>query len=221
MAKKIIKKKTKSKVVKKKWYNIVAPKVFNEAQVGEILLAEPEAAKGRGMRVSLMTILGDPSKQNQAVNLKLTTFSDNKYSTEITGYKLLPAAVKRMIRRNRDKVDDSFVLKTKDGKLARIKPVVVTRGKTTNSVLTAMRKYIRAYLAKYVANVTFDELIRDIIGKRMQIDLAKLLKKFHPIGIFDIRMINLVSPERAKKGINLLLPPKEVTEPEKPAAVEA
>jgi len=219
MAKKIIKKKTKTKVVKKKWYNIVAPKVFNEAQVGEILLAEPEAAKGRGMRVSLMTILGDPSKQNQSVNLRLTGFSDNKYSTEVVGYKLLPAAVKRMVRRNRDKVDDSFVVKTKEGKLARLKPMVVTRGKTTNSVLTAMRKYVRAYLAKYASTVTFEEFIRDVIGKKLQIDLAKILKKFHPIGIFDVRMITLVSPERAKKGVNLLLPPKEM--PAEPQKAEA
>ncbi|MBW3019491.1 hypothetical protein KY329_04895 [Candidatus Woesearchaeota archaeon] len=208
MAKKIIKK-TKSKVVKKKWYNIVAPKIFNEAPAGEILLAEPEAAKGRIMKTSLMTVTGDPTKQNQSINLKLTSFSDGKYFTEVTGYKLLPAAVKRLVRRNREKIDDSFVVKTKDGKLARLKPIIVTRGKTTNSVLTAMRKYVQAYLAKYASSVTFDELVRDVIGRKMQGDAVKVLKKFHPIGIFDIRMITLVSEERAKKGINLLLPPKE------------
>lgn len=209
MAKKVIKK-TKSKVVKKKWYNIVAPKIFNESPVGEVLLPEPEKAKGRQMKASLMTVTGDPTKQNQSVNLKLTSFSDNKYFTEITGYKLLPSAVKRMVRRNREKIDDSFVVKTKEGKLARVKPMIVTRGKTTNSVLTSMRKWVRAYLAKFAAGVTFEELIREVIGKRMQADAAKVLKKFHPIGIFDVRMVTLVSPERAKKGVNLLLPPKEM-----------
>ena len=209
MAKKATK--SKSSVVKKKWYMIKAPLLFGDVKAGETLLAEPEKALDRKMNVNLMTLTGEPQKQNITVKLKINEFKDNVFNTSLEGYKMLQSGMKKFVRRNREKVDDSFVVKTKDNELLRIKPLAVTRGKTTNSTTTAIRKYIRAYLARHLSNTAYTEFVQEVLRKKIQQDLYKRLKKIHPIGVCEIRAFRLLS-EREKKNPKILKPVAEKKE---------
>lgn len=204
MAKKVTK---KTSVVKKKWYSILAPKVFNEVKVGETQLADPQKAVGRKMNVNLMGITGEPQKQNISVRLHISNLSENTFTTELLGYKMMPSGMKKMVRRNREKVDDSFVLETKDKKVIRIKPIAVTRGKTTNSVTTAIRKYVQARLAKHIAQTTYEDLVKEVLQKRITQDIYRELKKFHPMSVFDIKAFHILS-ERELKNAKILRPGK-------------
>ena len=205
MAKKKVTKKTA--VVKKKWYSIIAPKVFNEVKIGETTLTDPEKAVGRKMSLNLMSITGEPQKQGINVRLQIKNVSDNVFTTELLSYKIMQSAMKKMVRRNREKIDDSFVVKSKDDKILRIKPIAVTRGKTTNSVCTAIRKYVRAVLANKLSQMTYEEFVKEVLGKKVQQELYKSLKKFHPIAVFEIRAFGLLS-EREQKNARVLKPVK-------------
>lgn len=206
MAKKKVTK--KAGVVKKKWYKINAPVVFGSVQVGETHLADPEKAVGRKMRVNLMTLTGEPQKQNITVRLRITGLKDNVFNTALESYRMLPAAMKKLVRRNREKVDDSVVLKTKDNVVVRVKPIVVTRGKTTNSVTMAIRKFVRAQLASHLARTEFDAFVKEVMARQLQQSLQRPLKKFHPISVTEIRAFEIV-PERKLKAVKILQPAKE------------
>jgi len=57
MAKKVITKKARVSIVKKRWYTVQAPKVFNNVVFGETVAAEPELLMGRGIKTNLGNVI--------------------------------------------------------------------------------------------------------------------------------------------------------------------
>ncbi len=191
--------KKSSKAVKKKWVKILAPAVLREALVGETFISDPEIMINKKMNVGLGTITGEPQKQHTHVNLIIKSYDDGIYKTDLTGYCILPSAVKKMVRRNRSRIDDSFIVMTKDQKYIRVKPVIITRNKAQCSIQTALRKKARLELAKAFSQKEFNTIVGELLGKRFQYSVARLLSKIFPVGLFEIRQIVLVDTEKAKK----------------------
>jgi len=157
----------KGTIIKKKhWVKIKAPKLFNERMMGESLVGEPQELVGRHITVNLMTLIGDPQRQTISVSFKITGIVNDVAVTEIIGYKILPASAKKMMRRNRSKIEDSFIVETVDKKLVRIKPIIVTRGRITGTVFASMRQLERAYLAKLISKTKFEDIISNIVQKK-------------------------------------------------------
>ena len=200
-------------VKKKKWVQIVAPKLFNEQMIGESFVGEVQELVGRNVTVSLMVLTGDPQKQTTSVSFKITGINKDAATTELVGYKMLPAAAKKLMRRKRNKIDDSFIVETQDKKIVRIKPLVVTRGHTTGAVMASMRKLARAYVAKMIATADFDNLIRDVVQKKLQHGLGQMLRRLYPIGACEIRQLELIPNEKVKElGLKITLPPDNLPE---------
>ncbi|MBW3002838.1 hypothetical protein KY338_06785 [Candidatus Woesearchaeota archaeon] len=191
-------KKQVAKVVvkKKRWVPVIAPKLFNEKQIGEMHVEEPKNAVGRKLSVSMTTITGEPQKQNIMAKFLITSFAGEKLNTDMIGYRLNNAATKRLMRRNRSKIDDSIVFKTADDKKIRIKPLVVTRGRAQGGTKAALRKLMKDYLAKTIAKASFENLLREIINKKFQRALSDALRKIYPIAGSEIRNIELIIPKK-------------------------
>ena len=71
-------------VKKKIWVTIVSPKMFNEAEIGQIYLENADLGIGRSAKVSLSTITGEPQKQNTLVTFNITGVSGGKLVTKLT-----------------------------------------------------------------------------------------------------------------------------------------
>src|SRR3989344_1991933 len=99
MAKKVITKKARVSVIKKRWYAVQAPKVFNNVVFGETLAAEPESLKGRGIKTNLGTVIRSVKKQSMEVRFKITEVQGNTCSTELVSMEILPPHVKRIVKR--------------------------------------------------------------------------------------------------------------------------
>jgi len=185
-------------VVKKKiWVTIVAPKAFNEQEIGQIYLEEPQLGVGRTATVSLMTLTGEPKNQNVRVSFSIKAVSGSKLATDIIGYSLSPAATKRMVRRGKSKLQLSFTTKTKDNKVIRIKPLIITRGKPGGIVLTSLRNTAKAILIKELGKRTFEDLMKEVIQKKFQRALSDSLRKTYPIQLCEIKRISIESEEQA------------------------
>ena len=196
-------KKKAAKVVKKKWFKITAPELLKEAQVGETYVSSPEVMLGKKMTVSIGSITGEPQKQHTHANLIINKVDEGILRTELLGWKILPAAVKKLIRRNRTRIDDSFVLLTKDNQYVRLKPILITRSKANGSVKIAVRKMLRLELAKNFHQKDFKILVGEILGRRLQQGILKKIAKVFPVAILDIRQLSVVEAEKVKK-MNLI-----------------
>ena len=190
MAKNVVQKELKKK--KKRWVSITAPKEFNNVIVGESLCTDPKLLIGRRINTSLMDLGGHVRRQNVAITLKATGVEGEQVVTEFEGYRVSPAHVKRIVRKSKDKLDDSFVYNTKDGIKVKIKLLILTRNKVQNSVLSALRKKAREDLNDNIVKQNFSELVFSVISIKLQQDLRSNLNKVYPLVVCEITSLEKV-----------------------------
>jgi len=181
----------KSKTAKKQWCAILAPKMFRGVPLGETLVFEQEDMIGKKINQNLMTLTNDAKRQNIKINFEITSVKDGKALTDIIGYEMVKASVKRFARKNIDKIDLSFVCITSDKKAIRIKPIIITRSPISSAVGTKIRKNAEIFLKKYVGNITYDNFTNDLINHKMQSILKSNLNKVHPLRVCEIRAMHI------------------------------
>ncbi|MDP2908881.1 MAG: hypothetical protein Q8N77_03670 [Nanoarchaeota archaeon] len=178
-----------AKKQKKTWFSIVSPKEFGNYIVGETPASEPQSLIGRSVQVNLMTVLNDPKKQNVQLTLKIKSLRENTAITETIRYELLPSYLKRMMRKGRNKIEDSFIAQTKDNINARIKPIMITKTKTQRSKLSLLRKLTREFLIERIKTQNFTEVVNDAISTKLQRELRDKLKKTYPLVVCEFKTI--------------------------------
>ncbi len=177
---------------KKKWYTVVAPKELSSIVIGETPATEVELLKGRTVKANLMTLTNDMKKQNITVTFRITGVKESIAESDLTGYEITPAHVRRLIKRAKDKVEDSFEYETKDGQKIVIKPLLLTKCKAQRGVLTGLRMAARAEIAKEAKKKGFIELVLSIVNNELQKDIKQAIKKVYPVSIVEIRVIKLL-----------------------------
>jgi ribosomal protein S3AE len=191
---------------KKKWVPIIAPKIFNEKELGESHLFETEEAVGRFVKVNLMTITNDIKHQNSNVKFQITESRDGRLFSKIVDYEVVPAAVKRLVRRRNDKIDDSFLAKTADGVVVRVKPLIITRGRATGSIRAELKKRLHEDLLRVVASMGIDTLFADIVFRKTQKTLKDKLSKVFPVRALEIRVLSYAA---GKQNVEIVVPAEE------------
>jgi len=176
---------------KKKWYAVVAPKEMNNVLIGETLSQEPGALVGRGFNVNLMTLTNDMKKQNMMARFKVTAVKESTAETEFVAFHLSTAHIRRLAKRARDKVEDSFKCKTKDGKAITVKPLLLVRSKLQRTALTSLRMAAREAITKEAEKSTFMDLSLAVINGDLQRQLKQPLKKVYPVMMAEIRAVEL------------------------------
>ncbi len=209
---------TEDKKKKKKWLRIVATGLFSHREIGESSVFSPGNLIGKVASVNLMVLTNDIKKQNINVKFRVNEVKDNTGYTEFISYEMIPANVKRIVRRANDKLDDSFLAETQDGKLVRMKPLLITRTETKGSVLALLNTKSKAFVIQYVKKVSYEQLISDIITSKLQSEMYKFLKKVYPLRVAEIRAMVLEPPR--KKGEAPKVVEQPVVEEAKPEPEE-
>lgn len=197
---------------KKQWYQILAPRIFNNAVLGESLVSNAELLIGKNVNINLMNLTRDPKKSNVNLNFIVESIKEGKGITRIVGYEIVPATIKRLVKKGRNKIELSFLCSTSDNKTVRIKPFAVTRGMAKGAVLASLRKGITDELTKLVNRLTFEGLLNDIIFHKLQMGLKKQLKKIYPIRNFEIKSLKI----EGRKKVSVKEKPKEEKKQEVP-----
>ncbi len=178
-----------AKEKKKPWIKILAPREFGEKVLGETLLTDKLI--GRPLKLSLSSITGDFKKQNNILKFVIKEVKDQAI-TELVGYNLSDAYLRRLVRKGKEKIDDSFICESKDKIRFKLKPFMLTRQKTSNSIITALIKKSREILTKYAKENSFVNIIRDITSNRLQMNLKKSLKDVYPLSMCEIKAVERV-----------------------------
>lgn len=185
----------KQKIIKKEWYPILAPKIFKNAVLGETHVFEPEHMIGKSLTKNLMNLTEDVKRQNINVSFKVSGVQNGKGMTDVVGYYVVQSSIRRMIRKDIEKIVMSFPCKTSDNKDLRVKPLLITRSSTTGSVATRMRKNAQDFLVRYIGSVSYDNLINDLVDHKLQNSLRKIMNKIYPVRVCEIKSLEVVSLE--------------------------
>ena len=194
---------TVTKVKKKMWYPILAPQAQNSVMLGETYVTETGAAVGRVIHAPLKAITDNMQDANIYLKFKITQADGQNLQTEIRGYYLTPPSIKKMSRRNTVRLDDSFVVATKDGKKLRIKTIGVTIHMAVRSVCSALLRSMREYIAREAAASDFQELIQKLISRSIHAGVKKHVSKIYPLRAFEIKVV-----EFAREG-KIIVPKAE------------
>jgi small subunit ribosomal protein S3Ae len=166
---------------KKKWLTILASKEFGSQEIGETFIEDPNQTIGRTIRVNLMDLTKDPKRQNFNILFKIIEIKNNQALTKMISYNIQVAQLKKITKKNKNKVEDSQEYTAKDGKKVTIKPILITKSLAYKSSLKQIRQNIRALLEKYVKENDSEKILKDIMMGGLQKDLKNNAKKVLPI----------------------------------------
>ena len=185
---------------KKKWIKIIALKPFNEQFIGETFAAETEDAIGRKIKLSLMNLTNDPKRQNVNIKFEITKKHAGGVGAEMVGYNIVASSIRRLVRRDCNRIDESYIIRTADNKKIRIKPFILTKSMAKGSVLKAMRKATKEFLSDNIQKSNYEKLVNELLYHKLQKGLKEHLKKIYPARVCEIRLMKVEKEER-KEGV--------------------
>ena len=181
-------KQVSAKIRKKVWYTILAPQSFNQQVIGEIPSYDINSVMNRFVEVNLMVLTANPKHQGVNVKFMITEQkSENKVGTKVVSYSMIPANIRRFVRRSKEKIDDSFRVRDAKGEVVVIKPFMVTRFAANKSKLTDLRRQIREFSSAKIKTMDFEALIIDCISSKFQRELKDYVKNICPLKVCEIR----------------------------------
>jgi len=200
------KKVTKQKVKKKKWVSIIAPKSFKSIKLGETHVVDPQTIIGRSLKVNLMNITGSFKKQNIIVRFDINSVKDGKAYTFVSGFENSVSLMKRIVRKGRTKIEDSFLAKTKDGFSVRVKPVVLTLNRASKGAQTSIRKIVKEKLIHMLSGIDFDKAVQELIDYNFQKLIKEVSSTIHPVKSVEVRFLAITPASKKNTQIKVELP---------------
>lgn len=179
--------KVKDKWKAKEWYKIHAPRMFNEAEIGETPAADPEYVIGRTVEVTVQDLTGDFSKMHIKLRFKVTSVDGHDAKTEFIGHDLTSDYVRRLTRRKKTKTDHVVDIVTKDGFAYRIKTMAIADKRIQSSQEDAMRRVIGETLVAMGQEQTLSQIVKAIVSGDLAKDLARACRVVIPIKRIEIR----------------------------------
>lgn len=212
-------KKAKDKWKAKEWYNLHAPRMFNETVIGETPSIDPEFLYGRQAEVTVQDLTGDFSKMHIKLRFKVNEVDGHEAKTEFMGHDLTSDYVRRLTRRKKTKTDHVVDVTTADGFVLRLKTMSIADRRIQASQEEGMRAAIKTYLVAYAAQNKLADVIKAIISGDMAKDTAKACHAIIPIKRIEIRKSEVLARGEAEPESIIEAPAAE--EPAEEPAVEA
>jgi len=181
-------KKTKSK----EWLTIIAPKMFEERELGRTMASDPENIMGRKISMSLLELTNDFNKFYMKFSFQVVKVEGNKAFTEFDSSECMQDYISRMILRRVRRIDTVQDLKTKDGVGIRVKGLAVISRRVKSSIQKKIRSDIKEMIKDFVAETNFEDLIWGIINDDLKSIILREARKTYPVRNFEVRKTQVI-----------------------------
>ncbi|KQB36220.1 30S ribosomal protein S3ae [Acidiplasma aeolicum] len=178
---------TKDKWKEKSWYTVVAPSYFGEKEIALTPGSDPRYIINRTVAVPVSEFTGNFKKSSSMVLFKIDNCIGKKCSTVFIGHKVSDDAIRRMVRRRRERIDIITAVTTKDLYKIVVKIVLVADNKLTGTKRAEVRATVVSYISDRAANMKLSELALYLIGDDIYNDISDALKDIYPIKKIEIR----------------------------------
>ncbi|MGD0729283.1 MAG: hypothetical protein ABR981_04365 [Candidatus Micrarchaeaceae archaeon] len=175
----------------KKWFSIYAPKVFNEAMIGEMPANDDAAAIGRKIVVGLDVLTRNPSHAYTNVVLKITDVNGNAAHTKLVEISQLYSYIRSLVRRYKSVATLVLPVETSDGVKMVVKLLVITKSRTTHSRIVGIRKEMNDITLNLCKERDANTVINSIIEGKMQAELASKLKHIAPLHKIEVKTLQM------------------------------
>ena len=211
--------KQRDKWKSKRWFTIRAPRhPWSFRVIGETIAEDEEQLIGRHYEMVQNELDGDFSKMHVKVQFRISGVVGADALTEYIGHEFLKDHIRRQVRRDRGKIDDTVDVVTEDGFYIRIKPLMISRHRIKGSQKQQMRTLARDIILKAGATSTWVDFQKATLDGTLEAQIREAASKIQPIRDVMIRRTQLMqSGVVTKDGPTL----EQVIEDERAAQDEA
>jgi len=147
---------------------------------------------------------GDFSKLHVKVQFRISGVVGADALTEYIGHELLKDHIRRQVRRDRGKIDDTVDVVTEDGFYIRVKPLMISRHRIKGSQKQQMRTLARDIILKAGATSTWIDMQKASLDGTLESQIKEAASKIQPVREVMIRRIQLMqSGVVTKDGLTL------------------
>ncbi|MCK4381445.1 MAG: hypothetical protein KAW51_09935, partial [Candidatus Lokiarchaeota archaeon] len=191
------KKKPKVKKVKwadKKWITCVAPRSFNNNEIGEIIGLE-DTIDGRIVENLLYDFTGKYSDISLKLIFKVNNvnFENGRADTIFFGHQYTSDYIRSLIGRGNSKIQIIKNLTTKDGYIFRVTGVCTTIKRARSSQIDLIRKIMDEVLREFASSYNHEKFIKAMISRELDNQIQRVAKTIYPLSSSVIIKSKLVS----------------------------
>ena len=176
----------------KRWYTIVAPKVWGEKEIAETAADEPEKLIGRTVRIPATDLTGSIGHVQYILKFQIVDVAGSVAKTEFVGYELDNAFIKRLTRRHTSKIETVFDVKSRDGKTLHTKVFVWTAVRASRAQATSIRKIVIEEITDFVSKKDAAEAMKEFVVGDITKKIAERVKKILPVRRVEVAKVRVV-----------------------------
>ena len=185
--------KQKDKWKAKRWYTIRAPRnPWSFKVIGETLAEDDSLVLGRHYELMQNELDGDFSKMHVKIRFNVIEVVNKDALTEFIGYDLMKDHVRRLVRRERGKIDDTVDLVSKDGFYIRFKPLIISRARIKASQKQQMRTIARNVILRVGASSTWLDIQKSLFDGTLENTIKDEVNKIQPVKNLLFRRVQLL-----------------------------
>ncbi len=170
----------------KRWYSVVAPKFFNEAEVAQVPALDDEHILNRIIEIPLKEITHDLSHMYTNVRLRVSEIKGKTAYTKFVGHSVSREYLRTMVRRHRDALTAIVPVISKDGIEFSVKAMAITNTNCSGTQKTALRNLLMEEVKKRAKGTDFGEFINDAIYGKVALEIGRKLVKIAPVRRVEI-----------------------------------
>merc|ERR1712029_915016 len=214
MGKKGVKKKIIDPFTRKNWYDIKAPSIFTNRQVGKTLVNRAqgtkiasEGLKGRVFECSLADLQGekDAERSYRKVKLLIEEIQGKNCLTSFHGMNLTTDKLRSMVKKWQTLIEGNVDVKTTDGYMLRVFCIGFTRKQDMSTKKTCyaqsaqvknIRKKMVDIIQREVGTTALKEVVNKLIPDSIARDIEKACQGIYPLHDVHIRKVKVLKRPR-------------------------
>ncbi|MEK6821245.1 MAG: hypothetical protein AABY11_02500 [archaeon] len=170
----------------KKWFNILAPALFNNTPLTQTPGEEAENIMNRIVSVSAREMTGNIKKSQLMLKFKVNNVQGLNAYTTLHGIEFQPGSVRRLVRRKSSKVELVVDVPCKDGALARVKTIAITGNMISAPKRTAVRDILREGVKTIASQNDYETMVNLFVTGEPMTDALAGARKVAPMKRIDI-----------------------------------
>jgi len=206
--KKGLKKKIVDPFVKKEWYDVRAPSMFTNKQVGKLPVTKTigtkvasEALKHRVMEVSLADLQKDEDQSHCKIKLRVEDVQGTKCLTNFYGMDLTTDKLRSLVRKWQSLIEAHVDVKTTDGYFLRLFAIAFTKRrpnqirKTTyaqSAQVRQIRKKMMDIMTREATTCDLKDLVIKFIPEAIGKQIEKECQGIYPLQNVFVRKVKVL-----------------------------
>ncbi|MHA1272004.1 MAG: hypothetical protein ACTSVV_15195 [Promethearchaeota archaeon] len=176
------------------WFEVIAPKIFNYKEIGEIIGLETNVV-GRVVEALLYDFTGDFNDINLKLRFKIIDVNPEarKCNSIFFGHQYTNDYIRALVGRGMTKIQTIENYTTKDGYVFRLTTVCVTIKRARSSQQIVIRKIMREILKEFAQMYNHEKFVKGMISGEFQNQIARVAKTIYPLSSCVIIKSKLIS----------------------------